>query len=161
MATDPTTAPVASMSTRAIDSFLEERGFGTIAFGSEEGGYAVPMSFGYDRSNQRCLFQFISHDDSRKQAYLERSNRVSLSVYEWNGIDDWRSVVLHGSLSELPEDEHHAAAVTFAANATPISLGIFPGPANELSFSWHELRISEKTGRRANPVANTLEESPE
>ncbi|RQG88800.1 hypothetical protein EA462_10365 [Natrarchaeobius halalkaliphilus] len=135
-----------------IDSFLEKTGIGTLSFGTEDGGYAVPMSFGFDRDNQRCLFQFVSDDDSTKEAHLERSNRVTLTVYEWSEVDDWRSVVLRGSLDELPDDELYDAADTFSDYAVPVSLSIFEKKATELDFSWYTLDVRSKSGRWAKPI---------
>ncbi|WP_313686794.1 pyridoxamine 5'-phosphate oxidase family protein [Halobellus marinus] len=94
---------------------LESMGAGTLAFGDERGGYAIPMSFGYDSVNDRCIFQFSFGEDSRKAAYIERDNRVSLSVHEWNSVTDWRSVVVQGTLEPVPEERNAKTAGIFAA----------------------------------------------
>ncbi|MFP8951905.1 pyridoxamine 5'-phosphate oxidase family protein [Natrialbaceae archaeon A-arb3/5] len=136
------------MSESAVDTYLETRGRGTLAFGDEDGGYAVPMSFGFDRENQRCVFQFVSTADSTKQAYLSDSNRVTLTVHDWSAIDDWTSVVVQGTLHELPADERAVAAATFKAHAAPVSFDVFNDGAADLEFEWYVLRVQSKTGQR-------------
>ena len=33
------------------------QGIGTLSMGDKRGGYGVPMSFGYDRTRERCILQ--------------------------------------------------------------------------------------------------------
>ena len=139
----------AEMSEEEIMAFLEHSGLGTLAFGSENGGYALPMSFGYDSARGRCVFQFAFGDGSRKQAFIEATNRVSLAVHEWNSVEDWRSVVLQGTLHRIPEDGQAKAAGLFAAHAKIASLDVFRQPLEELDLLWYELRIEKKHGRAA------------
>ncbi|WP_311172454.1 pyridoxamine 5'-phosphate oxidase family protein [Halobellus ordinarius] len=128
---------------------LESMGVGTLAFGDERGGYAIPMSFGYDSVNDRCIFQFSFGEDSRKATYIEQDNRVSLSVFEWNSVTDWRSVVVQGTLEPVPEERNAKTAGIFAAHAKIASLEVFRRPYDELEFEWYELRIDEKQGRQS------------
>lgn len=137
------------MSHDEIASFLESQGVGTLAFGNETGGYAIPMSFGYDRTSERCIFQFAFGDESRKAAFIEEGNSVTLSVSDWNSVDDWQSVVLHGSLHLISDADTAKAAGYFAAQAKIASLEVFKQPPEELEFEWHELRIEEQRGRAA------------
>lgn len=54
-----------------IETFLESRGIGTLAFGNKTGGYAISMSFGYDWPTERCIFQFAFGDESREAAFID------------------------------------------------------------------------------------------
>ena len=128
---------------------LESMGVGTLAFGDERGGYAIPMSFGYDSVNDRCVFQFSFGEDSRKAAYIEQDNRVSLSVHEWNSVTDWRSVVVHGTLEPVSADRTAVTAGIYAAHAKIASLEVFRRPFEDLKFEWYELQIDEKQGRQS------------
>jgi len=132
-----------------ITDFLESQGVGTLAFGSEAGGYAIPMSFGYDSAEGRCIFQFAFGDGSAKADYVDAGNPVSLSVFEWDSVDDWRSVVVRGTLRPIPESESATAAGVFAAHAKIASLEVFRLPLEDLDLEWYELRIDDERGRQS------------
>lgn len=138
----------AEMGHGEIADFLESAGLGTLAFGDERGGYAIPMSFGYDRDEDRCILQFGVDDESTKAHYVTESGRVSLSVHEWESVDEWKSVVIHGTLEHIPEEQTVDAAETFAANANIASLDVFQTPIEELGFEWYALNVEEKHGRQ-------------
>lgn len=130
-----------------VAAFLESQGVGTLAFGNASGAYAIPMSFGYDRVQKRCIFQFAFAEGSMKASYLNEENTVMLSVYEWSSIDDWRSVVLRGHLKRIPEAHSAKAAGIFAAHAKIASLEVFRRPLEELDLEWYELGVEEMDGR--------------
>ena len=67
------------MDEEEVATFLENQGVGTLSMGDERGGYGAPMSFGYDRTRERCILQLSFGEDSEKATSLELENRVSLS----------------------------------------------------------------------------------
>ena len=137
------------MDDEEVATFLERQGIGTLSLGDERGGYGVPMSFGYDRSRERCILQLSFGEDSEKATYIESGNQVSLSTYEWNAVDDWRSVVVRGTLHELSSVEEPWAMGLFAAYSKIASREIFQQPLEDLEFEWYELRIDDIHGRAA------------
>lgn len=137
------------MSDAEITSFMESQGVGTLAFGNEDGGYCIPMSFGYDGVNDRLVLQMAVGEDNLKTRYIEEGNPVSLSTYVWNSIDDWRSVVVRGTLHRVPNNETSTVAGIFAAHANIASLEVFRQPMDEVELAWFELRIDEIHGRQA------------
>lgn len=137
------------MSDAEITSFMESQGVGTLAFGSEEGAYCIPMSFGYDGVNDRLVLQMAVGEENRKSRYIEEGNRVSLSTYDWNSIEDWRSVVVQGTLHRVPAEETSTVAGIFAAHANIASLEVFRQPLDEVELAWYELRVDEIHGRQA------------
>lgn len=139
----------AAMDEDEIAAYLETRGVGTLSFGSAAGGYGIPMSFGYDRDGDRCILQFAFDEGSLKREFLDSDTPVTLSTFDWESIDDWRSVVCRGTLHPVPEDQSVRAAGVFAAHAKIASLEVFRSPMAELDLEWYELRISERTGRKA------------
>lgn len=136
-----------------ITAFLREIGHGTLAFGTEDGSYALPMSFGYDRRRDRCILQLAFGEQSRKRSYIEAGNTVTLSTYYWEDVDHWRSVLARGTLHQLPDEEAPGAARIFAKQAKIPSLDVFGQPLEELDLGWYELRIEEKQGRQAARIA--------
>lgn len=129
--------------------FLENQGLGTLSMGNETGGYGIPMSFGYDRVNDRCIFQLSFREESMKARYIESGNRVTFSTYDWEAMDDWRSVVIRGTLHELSPGESSLAGGIFAAFSKIASPEVFQEPIGDLDFEWYELQIDDMHGRRA------------
>jgi len=141
------------MTDKEVAEFLTRQGHGVLSFGGED-PYGLPISFGYDVLANRCIFQLVSDADSKKDAALMESTRVNLVAYEWNDVDDWRSVIITGELSPIPDDSIDAvdAAGIFAEYASVASLTVFDKPLSELAVVWHELDIEELTGRHSPPV---------
>jgi nitroimidazol reductase NimA-like FMN-containing flavoprotein (pyridoxamine 5'-phosphate oxidase superfamily) len=138
------------MTDEEIHSFLTRRGHGVLSFGGDR-PYAVPISFGYDASENRCVLQLVNVEDSKKQRYLDESSTVHLAAYEWNSVDDWRSVLIDGHLSPIPSDTAGEidAADIFFEYADAVSLTIFDRPTAELEPEWYELRIEAMSGRKS------------
>jgi nitroimidazol reductase NimA-like FMN-containing flavoprotein (pyridoxamine 5'-phosphate oxidase superfamily) len=142
------------MTDEEVAEFLTRQGHGVLSFGGET-PYGSPISFGFDVASNRCIFQLLSDGDSKKDAALTESDRVNLVAYEWNDVDDWRSVIITGELSSIPEDSIEAvdAATIFADYATVASLTVFDKPLSELTAEWYELDVAELTGRQSPPIA--------
>jgi len=138
------------MSETEIAEFLTRRGHGVLSFGGED-PYGLPISFGYDPIDNRCIFQLVSAPDSRKQASLRESDAVNLVAYEWVAIDDWQSVVVDGRLTPIEADTPAAieAAGVFAEYGSVVGLSVFNRPIDELDAAWYELRIDEMRGYRS------------
>ena len=127
--------------------YLQETGVGTLAFGSEAGGYALPMSFGYDGSNDTCVFQFAFDEGSEKWSYIETGNPVTLCVHSRESVDDWKSVLVRGPLEPIPSEEQTRASAIFASQAKVASTDVFQKPMQEIEFGWYRIDIEEITGR--------------
>ncbi|MEA5386398.1 pyridoxamine 5'-phosphate oxidase family protein [Haloarculaceae archaeon H-GB11] len=117
MTTDPLGV---EMDAEELAAFLSSHGHGVLSFGGDV-PYGIPVSFGYDPAERRCILQLVFHHDSKKRDYVEESDAASLCAYDWQGPDDWRSVVLSGSLEEIPDDTPEAvdAAGVFAPSRPP------------------------------------------
>ena len=113
--------------------------------------YGLPISFGYDVLNDRCVFQLLFSEDSGKATYLDESVAVNLVAYEGVSVDEWRRVVVDGELSPIPDDSPEAvdAAAVFAEFATVVGTSVFDQPLEELDSNWYELSIRESSGRKS------------
>jgi nitroimidazol reductase NimA-like FMN-containing flavoprotein (pyridoxamine 5'-phosphate oxidase superfamily) len=140
----------AAMTKEAITEFLTEQGHGVLSFGGGE-PYGLPISFGYNPSESECILQLVSGTDSRKAAAIEQSDAVGLTVYDWNNVDDWRSVIITGQLSQIPGDsaEAESAAEIFTESASVTTLAVFNQSLSESTITWYRLDIDEITGRCA------------
>lgn len=134
-----------------IDEFLDRQRVGVLAFARGGEAYSVPIAFGYEESRDRCVFQFIVDDDSTKQEYLENTTVASLTVYDWQQGETWRSVVLRGPLQPVASDDVASAASVFSMSGELAALDVFDKPVEEHEPVWYELRIDEKTGRAVYP----------
>jgi len=138
------------MSDTDVAEFLTRQGHGVLSFGGEV-PYGLPISFGYDVLHNRCVFQLVFHEGSEKRARLDESSLVSLVSYEWNGPDDWRSVVITGTLAPIEDTDSAAldASEVFAEYASVAGLSVFDRPSTELDPEWYELQIDELNGRHS------------
>jgi nitroimidazol reductase NimA-like FMN-containing flavoprotein (pyridoxamine 5'-phosphate oxidase superfamily) len=142
------------MSSTEIAEFLTRQGHGVLSFSGDE-PYGLPISFGYDPIDNRFIFQLVSAPDSRKQAYLDESDAVNLVAYEWQSVDDWRSVVIDGHLTVIEEGSPAAieAAEVFAEYGSVVGLQVFNKPLEELEPDWYELEVTDMEGYKS-PVAS-------
>lgn len=87
-----------------IRDFLLNQGMGVLGLPSEDVPYLLPMSFGFD-GESRLYFTYVLGDSSRKDRLSARSESACFLVYSADTMFVWESVLLTGSLDELPEDE--------------------------------------------------------
>jgi len=138
------------MTRTEITERLNRQGHGVLSFGGER-PYGVPLSFGYDRSDGRCIFQLLSAPESTKRACIAASERVTLAAYEFSHVDSWWSVVVAGRMAAIaPESQDAvAAAEVFAEHASVVGLSIFDRALGDLEAEWFELSVDELHGYRA------------
>jgi nitroimidazol reductase NimA-like FMN-containing flavoprotein (pyridoxamine 5'-phosphate oxidase superfamily) len=106
--------------------------------------YAVPQSFGYD--GEAVYFQLVSHQESRKIAYLETTKRITLTVIV---EDPWRSVIVQGPLRKVSDEDQQIAANAIAENATIPTLNVsIETPLEELATDFYQLESVTLSGRR-------------
>lgn len=135
------------MTNAEIEAFLAERGHGVLSFGGAA-PYGIPLSFGYDDPQNRCIFQLFSGSESKKRSSLAATDAVSLVAYEWAGVDDWRSVVVDGQLGVTDPGMPEAQAVSeiFAEHGSVVGTEVFNRPLEELESEWYELDIERMSG---------------
>lgn len=135
------------MAEQMAEQFLASRGHGVLSLATENTGYGVPISYGYDPETSRCVIQFVSEPGSQKRSFFETSETVTLTTYDYDPDGDWQSVIATGSLESLPDEDvaTWAAAVYFArASQTDTSVR---RAASDREISWHALEVDSLTGR--------------
>lgn len=130
-----------------IQQFLTERGLGVLGLARDGRAYTFPIAFAADEDVERCLFRFVMANGSRKRAYLPETETASLTVYRWAGPEDWQSVVLHGSLAPLADEEMAYAAALFSDVGPEAALDVFNRSLSAYDTAWYELDVEESIGR--------------
>lgn len=137
-----------SMSDEEIASVLGSANHGILSLADDDTAYSVPMSYGFDPDAGVMIFQFVSHEGSRKRAFVERTDVASFTVSR-AGDDDWFSVVAEGPISEVSDERNDDAYATIAATAWFPDLTVFDGDITEAEFALFELSIDSIEGRKA------------
>lgn len=146
------TKPVhgSAMDDDVIERVLQERGHGVLSLASDDEAYAIPVSFGYD--GERALMYLLQFgEDSEKLAVASDTERACLVTYNVESRFEWQSVILRGSLQELPKDESEDVEAVMDENAWFPS--IFPPDAPITGVHIYELVIESASGRRGEGAA--------
>ena len=96
-----------------IEDFLVSQRTGVLGLAAEGTPYLVPLSFGYDGGTS-LYFTYVAAPKSRKARLSDRNDLASFLVYSVESAFNWRSVLLTGTISEVPESEwgDHAEAMS-------------------------------------------------
>ena len=133
-----------------IDDLLAEVGFGVLSMSLDDVPYGVPLSFGYD-GDDRLYFVFVGHsDEGRKTEYAERADVVSFLAYDVVADDDWRSVIVEGSLDRITIDDWEAAREALGENGWRPQLLADVDPDQDPRV-W-ALEIESASGRKLEPA---------
>ncbi|MDG5777569.1 pyridoxamine 5'-phosphate oxidase family protein [Haloarculaceae archaeon H-GB2-1] len=92
------------MSDQEIRGLLSSTRFGVLGLPTEGAPYLLPLSFGFD-GDSALYFLYVLGGDSRKDELTRHSDAASFLVYSAETAFNWRSVMLHGMVSEVPADE--------------------------------------------------------
>ncbi|MDY6819429.1 MAG: pyridoxamine 5'-phosphate oxidase family protein [Halobacteriales archaeon] len=95
---------LADMDDTEIHDFLTNQGIGVLGLPTTESPYLLPMSFGFD-GDSALYFTYLLGEQSRKEELSKQADSARFLVYDSNSMYDWRSVLLAGTLSEVPEDQ--------------------------------------------------------
>lgn len=98
---------LADMDDSEIQDFLTNEGMGVLGLPTGGAPYLLPMSFGFD-GESRLYFSFFVGGESRKVELSRQAETASFLVYSADSIFFWESVLLQGSLGELPDSEWDA-----------------------------------------------------
>jgi nitroimidazol reductase NimA-like FMN-containing flavoprotein (pyridoxamine 5'-phosphate oxidase superfamily) len=138
-----------AMTESEIDSVLTESGLGILAFGGDP-PYAIPMSFGYDSSRRELYLQLGLFEGSEKQARIAESSNVSLVVSQYERPDQWRSVIVDGTVSSLSADQlENRDVISVFADSKLASVDVFSMDPGDVAFSWYRLEPSAMSGRKS------------
>lgn len=92
------------MTEREIKHFLTHQRAGVLGLSTESGPYLLPLSFGFD-GDGALYFTYLVGSESQKATLSERNAAATFLVYDVESSFTWRSVLVRGELSPVPEDE--------------------------------------------------------
>jgi hypothetical protein len=95
------------MSPDAVDDFLRTQSVGVLGLPDRPAPYLLPLAFGYD-GDARLYFTFFVDGSSHKVDRSERADAASFLVHRADSVFIWESVLLEGTIAELPETEWDA-----------------------------------------------------
>ncbi|WP_372910488.1 pyridoxamine 5'-phosphate oxidase family protein [Salinigranum sp.] len=96
------------MTEEEIDGYLASQSVGVLGLPTEGAPSLRPMSFGFD-GESRLYFLYVLGTESRKAELSTGDRPARFLVYSAETPFNWRSVLLTGQTSEVPEDETAAA----------------------------------------------------
>lgn len=142
------------MSESEIEHVLEEHGHGVLALAKEDTSYAVPMSFAYS-SEDECIYLYALQfgNTSKKIEFLDRTETATFVVYSVESRNEWRSVIVTGTASEIEEAEFKS--ISNISNEQYVDellkesawFPMFESPMEPITdTSRYMLAIEEKTG---------------
>ncbi|MGM0592659.1 MAG: pyridoxamine 5'-phosphate oxidase family protein [Halobacteriota archaeon] len=104
------------MSDVDADELLQTKGFGVLSLAADGEAYGIPVSFGYD--GERLFFVFLRPaETSKKERFVDETERASFLVYDVTSAHDWRSVVVSGPIRRLDDDEWDELVAALEDNA--------------------------------------------
>lgn len=93
-----------SMTDDNIRSFLSTRNIGVLGVPTDDLPMLRPLSFWYDGTDS-LYFVYVLGDTSEKDDLSRQVDRARFLVYSAETPFNWRSVILTGSISEVPESD--------------------------------------------------------
>lgn len=140
-----------TMEREAVEAYIAGRGHGVLSLAAENESYAIPMSFGFDEPHERIVMDLVVTDDGTKWAYIEATETATAVLYDFANPEDWRSVVVRGSLDTVDqtEDDFDRTVAWFVEQEEGVAddQRWFDDPRAD--WQWVSLSIDEITGRRS------------
>ena len=130
-----------------LDVFLSSKETGVLSLARGDDPYAIPISYGYDRTNQWFYLRLVSTVASEKRRYLASSPRARLVIYE-DEDDKYDSVIVDGTLEERSKETLGVEdIVQYGAAKRPL-FEMWGAEKPDLDVQLYRLEPEEISGRR-------------
>ena len=93
-----------TMREEEIMAFLDAQSMGVLGLSADERPYLLPLSYGND-GDETLYFTYLVGEESRKTELTEASPDGRFLVYQADSPFRWESVVLDGTLRNVPPSE--------------------------------------------------------
>lgn len=136
------------MSDREARDFLASKDHGVLSLGFENRGYGFPISFTYDEEGDRIVLGFVNRPDSRKRQFASEATEATFTVYSYEDVDAWESVLVSGPIRKLPEDGSYRVPDVFFRRESDEGEGKMVD-LDEFERTWYGLQVEAVSGRRS------------
>lgn len=130
------------MDDREIRQFLSSQKVGVLGLPNADEPYLLPLSFGYD-GEERLYFTYLLASSSRKGTMTEETDTASFLVYKVDTMYNWQSVLLTGTITDVPDTEWDELEETMSDVWRP---NLFETASLSGDVKLYEFRIREQTG---------------
>lgn len=139
------------MDEQTIASALDSADTGVLSLGSNHRGYGFPVSYAYDEANGRIIFGFTASPESRKQEFARDTEEATLTVYTYEDVDAWTSVIARGSihLLEADSDTRQVPNLFFESERDETPGTDEMTHLDTFGRQWYELDIGSLSGRHS------------
>lgn len=133
---------VARMDDDAIDRFLTSQRVGVLGLPTGGAPSMRPLSYWYD-GGSRLYFLYVTGGGSRKADLSERAEIARFLVYRADTRFQWQSVLLTGTIDEVPAEERAAVEEAMDLRRRPDALERASEGGETALYAF---RIDERTG---------------
>jgi nitroimidazol reductase NimA-like FMN-containing flavoprotein (pyridoxamine 5'-phosphate oxidase superfamily) len=127
-----------------IETFVRTRNAGVLGLPTDGVPYLLPLSFGYDGGDS-LYFTYLVAPESRKAELSTSAEGACFLVYSVDSAFSWESVLLTGTIEELPEEQWEAVRDVLDDAWHP---DIFQSASAAGTVSVYEFRIDDQSGIR-------------
>ena len=128
------------------DALLGRHETGVLSLARDDDPYAIPISYGYDADDRTFYLRLVSTPKSEKRKFLSSKPDARLVVYE-EDEPTYQSVVVTGTLAEIPRDEMTVEHVEQYGEAKRPLFEIWGEAKPDLDIKLYELRADTISGR--------------
>ncbi|WP_158059267.1 pyridoxamine 5'-phosphate oxidase family protein [Halorussus halophilus] len=137
------------MTETMTNDFLGQHETGVLSLAESDEPYAIPISYGFDSSEQTFFMRLVSTPESEKRQYLASSPRARLVVYEESDSGaTYESVVAVGSLEEIQPEELTVDHIEQYGDAKRPLFEIWGNSKQDLNIRLYKLDPEKLSGRR-------------
>jgi nitroimidazol reductase NimA-like FMN-containing flavoprotein (pyridoxamine 5'-phosphate oxidase superfamily) len=121
-----------------------------VEHGSRRPGFGLPLSYSYDAESDRIVVGLVDAPGSKKQRFAESTEEVTLTVYDSEDVDSWRSVLITGTIHPVDptEVDDELTPLFFRQEDDATSEDRVVG-FDWFDRTWYEIRIDEISGRHS------------
>lgn len=125
-----------------IQQTLSNENVGVLGLPAESGPCLRPLSFWFD-GDSALYFVYVLGNDSRKVTLSDQADIARFLIYNIETTFNWESVLLTGTIEEVPEDEQEAIETEIDIAWKP---ELFERASGQKDTALYRFEIEEQNG---------------